>query len=237
MPIDILLTVVATAIIQSLFGVGVLLFGTPLLLLMDYSFLNALMILLPISIAINLLQIIKHHELIDLPFVKNILRYTIPLVVLFLFFVTTGKVNIGLFVGVFLILVALKDVFPSINRLVDLVVVYERIALAVMGIIHGLTNLGGSMLTAIVHGKHYEKDQTIAVCYALFAIFQLLTLIWLRTGNAVSYSDNVSLLQIGVVVFLLTEEMVYRQIDNRKYSKLFAVFLLVSGLLLLAKSF
>lgn len=240
MPVDILLTVVATAIIQSLFGVGVLLFGTPLLLLLDYSFLNALMVLLPISIAINLLQIIKHHELIDLQFVKNILRYTIPLVVLFLFFVTTGKVNIGLFVGVFLILVALKDVFPSLNRLLGLLVAYERSALAAMGIIHGLTNLGGSLLTAIVHSKHYEKDQTrvtIAVCYALFAIFQLLTLTWLKTGNVVSYTDNVSLLQIGIVVFLLTEEIVYRQIDNRKYSKLFAVFLLASGLLLLAKSF
>lgn len=36
MPADILLTVVATSVVQSVFGVGVLLFGTPLLLLLGY---------------------------------------------------------------------------------------------------------------------------------------------------------------------------------------------------------
>ena len=38
MPVDILLTVVATSAIQSIFGVGVLLFGTPLLLLLGIDF-------------------------------------------------------------------------------------------------------------------------------------------------------------------------------------------------------
>ena len=42
MPADILLTVIATTIIQSVFGVGVLVFGTPILLLLGYDFINAL---------------------------------------------------------------------------------------------------------------------------------------------------------------------------------------------------
>ena len=46
---DILATVLLTATIQSLFGVGVLLFGTPILLLLGYGSLNTLSILLPIS--------------------------------------------------------------------------------------------------------------------------------------------------------------------------------------------
>lgn len=239
MPIDILLTVIATSIIQSLFGVGVLLFGTPLLLLLGYSFLNALAILLPISIAINLLQIIKHHQLIDQGFVTNILGYTIPLVILFLFIVTTGNINIGLFVGIFLVLVALKDVYPPINKALAVLVKYERTYLVFMGAVHGLTNLGGSLLTAIVHSKQYEKDRTrvtIAISYALFALFQILTLSLLQTSFDVSYADTVAMLQIGIIVFLLTEEIVYRQIDNKKYAKIFAVFLLASGLLLVFKS-
>ena len=62
MPVDILLTVIVTSIIQSVFGVGVLLFGTPLLLLLGYDFIDALIVLLPIYIAINALQILKHHQ-------------------------------------------------------------------------------------------------------------------------------------------------------------------------------
>ena len=90
-----------------------------------------------------------------------------------------------------------------------------------------------------MHGKQYPKDQTrvtIAICYAMFAVFQIITLLFLNAEYEVKYADNVALLQIGVIVFLLTEELVYARIDNEKYSRVFALFLLVSGLLLFAKS-
>ncbi|PKM10273.1 MAG: hypothetical protein CVV13_13665 [Gammaproteobacteria bacterium HGW-Gammaproteobacteria-3] len=239
MPLDILLVITATSVIQSIFGVGVLLFGTPLLLLLGYDFLAALVVLLPISIAINVLQIIKHHNLIALHFVKDVLRYTIPLVVIFLFIATSGNINIGLLVGAFLVLVALKDVVPKINSTLILMFRYERIYLAAMGIIHGMTNLGGSLLTAIVHGKQYPKDQsrvTIAVCYAMFAVFQIITLLFIKAEYDIKYAENVTLLQLAVIVFLLTEELVYTRIDNEKYRRVFALFLLASGVLLLVKS-
>ena len=43
----VIVTIIITASIQSFFGVGVLLFGTPLLTLLNYSFLDCLLILLP----------------------------------------------------------------------------------------------------------------------------------------------------------------------------------------------
>ena len=238
MPVDILLTVVATAVIQSIFGVGVLLFGTPILLLLGYDFINALSVLLPISIAINSLQIIKHYQFIDTSFYKHVLIYSIPLVVLFLFFVSTAKFNISLLIGGFLVLVALKSYFPVVEQALEKMVKYERTYLAVMGLIHGLTNLGGSLLTAIVHGKNYDKNTTrvtVAICYATFAVFQLATLFFIGSQFELSYADNMSFLQLGVIVFLLTEEMVYSTIDNKKYSQFFSAFLLVSGVLLIIK--
>ena len=240
MPLDILLTVVVTSVIQSVFGVGVLLFGTPLLLLFGYDFINALIVLLPISIAINSFQILKHYKHIDTGFYKNVLIYTIPFVVLFLFFVTTSKINIGVLVGLFLVFVALKSYSSAVERALESLVKFEKIYLSMMGVVHGLTNLGGSLLTAIVHGKNYPKDVTrvtVAVCYATFAVFQIITLLFLVDDFDVSFSDNMTFLQIGVIMFLLTEEMVYTSIDNDKYSKIFAVFLLASGMLLIMKSF
>ena len=238
MPVDILLTVVATAAIQSIFGVGVLLFGTPLLSLLGYDFINALSVLLPISIAINSLQIIKHYQFIDSYFYKKVLIYTIPFVVLFLFFISTTKINIGILVGGFLVLVALKSFFPVVEQTLGKMIKHEKIYLVVMGLVHGLTNLGGSLLTAIVHSKNYEKNATrvtVAICYATFAIFQLATLFFIGSQFELSYVDHMSFLQLGVIVFLLTEEMVYSTIDNKKYSQYFAAFLLISGVLLIIK--
>jgi uncharacterized protein len=240
MPLDILMTVVVTSVIQSIFGVGVLLFGTPLLLLLGYDFINALHVLLPISIAINSFQMLKHYRYIDTGFYKNVLFYTIPFVILALLLVTTAKINIGIIVGLFLILVALKSYSKRIERAMISMVKYERTYLAVMGVVHGLTNLGGSLLTAIIHGKQYPKDTarvTIAICYATFALFQIATLYFLVSNFTISYYENMAFMQIGVVVFLLTEEIVYGKIDNEKYSKIFAGFLFSSGILLVLKSF
>jgi uncharacterized membrane protein YfcA len=91
-----------------------------------------------------------------------------------------------------------------------------------------------------VHGKSYSKDvtrATVAICYATFAVFQIITLMFIVDSFQVSYSDNMAFLQFGVIIFLLTEEWVYTSIDNDKYSKIFAFFLLASGLVLVAKAF
>ena len=239
MPVDILAALIITTVIQSLFGVGILLFGTPLLLLLGYDFSYTLSVLLPISIAINMLQVVKHYHYINVDLYKNILLYSIPFIVFFLFIITNIKVNIGLLIGVFLIFVALKNFFPRIDQSLKTMIRYEKLYLMIMGIVHGITNLGGSLLTALVHEQAHSKNitrVTIAICYATFAVFQLLTLYVVGYKSGMPYTDNMLLLQISVVVFLLTEEFLYTQIDNKKYAQLFAIFLAISGILLIFKS-
>ena len=46
-------------IIQSVFGVGLLLFGTPSFLILGYDFANTINILMPVSITISILQFYK----------------------------------------------------------------------------------------------------------------------------------------------------------------------------------
>lgn len=239
MPVDILLTVVATSVVQSIFGVGVLLFGTPLLLLLGYGFVDALGVLLPVSIAISALQVLRHYEDVDTGFYKNVLVYSIPLVVLFLVLVTTVKINISLVIGGLLIFVALKNFSTAIDRALQSVVKYERIYLMAMGLVHGVSNLGGSMLTVIIYSKHYPKNKTrvtAAASYATVASCQLATLLLVGSEFTVSFADKISFIQVAVVMFLLTEEMLYNGIDNEKYTKIFAGFLFASGILLITKS-
>ena len=69
---------------QSLFGVGLLLFGTPIFLLLGYSFESTLALILPVSIIISLLQIIYHRKLSN----NHILEfntYCLPFLAIFLF--------------------------------------------------------------------------------------------------------------------------------------------------------
>jgi uncharacterized membrane protein YfcA len=68
MAANIMLIVAVSSAIQSMFGAGILLFGTPLLLLFGYEFVDILIVLLPISLAINLLQIVQHPAHIDFAF-------------------------------------------------------------------------------------------------------------------------------------------------------------------------
>ncbi|MDI1230216.1 MAG: hypothetical protein PSV18_03820 [Methylobacter sp.] len=239
MPVDILMTVVATSVIQSIFGVGVLSLGTPVLLLLGYDFVEALGVLLPVSIAISALQVLRHYEDIDTGFYKNVLVYSVPLVVVFLMLVTTVKINISLVIGGVLIFVALESFSTAIEKTLQSIARHEKIYLMAMGLVHGVSNLGGSLLTVMVYSKKYSKNKTrvtTAASYATFALCQLATLFVMDSEFTVSFTDKVSFIQVAVVMFLLTEEILYSGIDNAKYRKIFAAFLFASGILLMIKS-
>ena len=239
MSLDILITVAVTSLIQSIFGVGILLLGTPLLMLQGYNFLQSAIVLLPISLLINLLQIFKDHSAIDLDFYKKILIYTTPFIVIFLIFINKAKINIGILIGVILLLVAAKDFYIRANKMVNLLVRYEKSYLIIMGIVHGLTNLGGSLLTAIVHAKDYEKRiirATIAASYATFATFQIVTLLVSGFDIDIKLSMIVLSLAVGLTIFIATEKMIFTYINAEAYRKLFFGFIFLSGSLLIVKS-
>lgn len=240
MALDVMLTVVVTAVVQSIFGAGVLLFGTPLLLLAGHPFVEVLVVLLPISLAINLLQIAKHYRRVDFEFYRRILWLTLPPIALSLFWVTHSRINIGALIGVFLLLIAFKEFSPRVARRIDALMAYEKAYFVAMGVVHGLSNLGGSLLTALVHHKNYEKDiarVTVAASYATFAAVQLATL-WAfsRSQIDVPVADNSVYLVVGALLFLLTDATLYAGIDRDRYRRIFSAFLVIAGSLLILRA-
>ena len=69
-PILELLIIFILIVVQSIFGVGLLLFGTPTFLLIGYDFANTINILMPVSISISMLQFFR-SEVKDFNFIKN----------------------------------------------------------------------------------------------------------------------------------------------------------------------
>lgn len=235
MDIYILATVILTSIVQSLFGVGVLLFGTPVLLLLDYDFFDTLMILLPISAIINLMQISQDFNKINKEIYKYILLLTVPFIMVFLFIVSKNIINLDLVMGLFLILILLKNNVNTINIYFSKLLDYNKTFYIAMGIIHGLTNLGGAMLSAKVFSTNlnkYEKRATIAVSYLTFALFQIITIFYLDKEYN---EENLFYILIGTIIYLIVNKMFFNKISENKYQYLFSIFLFITGVLLIMK--
>ena len=239
MDLYILITILITAIVQSIFGTGVLLFGTPLLLILGYNFQYALIILLPTSILISFFQLKNNLNKIDIQFYKKLFLFSIPPIILFFYLTNLNSIRINIFVGIFLVVVAIKENILSINRMIKFLIKYESLYLMIMGMIHGITNLGGALLSAIVFSKNLSKDSkrtTIAICYLTFAVFQVITLIVVFNDNSFLNIFNFVYWILGPAIFFIVEKYLYFRIDGEKYIKYSNFFLFVLGLMLIIKN-
>ena len=88
-----LVVIILFSSIQSILGIGLLLFGTPLLLIIGYSYVELLWILLPSSCSLSLYQIFENHRLIKSK--KEIFYYTIPALILSLIIVLNFFIPLG----------------------------------------------------------------------------------------------------------------------------------------------
>ena len=118
-------------VIQSIFGVGLLLFGTPSFLILGYDFASTINILMPVSITISVLQFLK-SKVSDQKFIKEYNLFCVPFLVFFLvialkfnyFFDFKLLVGFLLFFSSILILIKKNRYFKQKNYphlLVDLI--------------------------------------------------------------------------------------------------------------------
>lgn len=237
LPIELLIyfIIIFTSIIQSLFGVGVLVFGTPLLLIAGLDFVETLNILLPISMIINLFQFLTNKDFIDKKLLENLIFIVLPLISITLFlgiqFIDT---NFSLAVGFVLIFIALLNYFK-----IDFISqINEKIYFSIMAIIHGLTNLGGALLVGIISSKKFNKIKTrtnISFFYFSFALIQLITL---YINNLLIWKiENLIYLIIGCTLFILTERFIFIKLKESLFVLLTNILLFILGLLLIIKNF
>ena len=86
---------------------------------------------------------------------------------------------------------------------------YEKVYFIIMGIVHGLTNLGGAILAAIIHSKGYEKHitrVTIGASYATFAFFQILTLLVFNQRIDITLWMISIYLFVSILIYIITEK-------------------------------
>ena len=225
-----LLIIILLSIFQSVFGIGLLLIGTPTFLLLGYNFFDVLNILIPFSITISLLQIIYSKET-NLGFSKKMIIYCIPALILALYILIKNENNINI-----ILLTSLTIVFFSLVNLSKFKdVVFNRdsdkkinISLILLGIIHGFTNLGGSLLTLISANISNNKDlmrYNIASGYLILGIVQLL---FINTFYNTLVPSNLYYLYIPIISFFLAQYF-YKRINIQMFSRVLNIIVLIYG--------
>ncbi|WP_408099027.1 TSUP family transporter [Peredibacter sp. HCB2-198] len=224
---DVYVLILILAVVQSLFGVGLLLFGTPIMLLMGYEYTEALMYLLPASAALSWSQVKDlHKEKLNGGYRKLFFLICLPLLFVGMLAAThlDVKWEIKLFVTIMLVVAFIIRTNSSFREsLQTLMKNHLPIALGAMGLIHGLSNMGGSILTPMVSSLYKDKTKVLAGVsfdYAFMASLQLIVLIFFKgetfemkylIGPAISLFIRYS---IGKRVFAFTSETNYQRLLN-----------------------
>ena len=73
-----ILIITLLAFFQSIFGIGLLLYGTPIFLILGNDFFYSLNILLPVSMVISLMQLKTNKKIFKFNFIKLFTLITLP---------------------------------------------------------------------------------------------------------------------------------------------------------------
>ena len=231
-----LIIIFALIAVQSIFGVGLLLFGTPSLLLLGYDFANTLNILIPVSITISALQFFK-SKVKDRIFIKDYNIFCIPFLIIFLFIAL--KFN---YLFDFRFLVALLLIFSSVlilnkkkfSSFKQMIFKIKNLILIVIGLIHGLTNMGGSFLaiysTLISKSIKEATRYYISYGYLIMGTIQYLMVLFLSydllTFNKIYY------VFLALIIYFPAQK-IFKKLNDRKFSKYLNFIALIYGLSIL----
>lgn len=228
--------ILACSLVQSVFGIGLLLFGTPLLLLLGYPFETALLYLLPCSMTVNLLQVINNRQEIG-PFARHIFIYTLPFLMLGLFLVLqfNTRFEIKPLIGGMLLFTGLIRIFPKATQWLNQTLSRGlKPSLAMMGLIHGITNMGGGLLAAIVNTLFNDKKTirtNIAFGYLLMAASQLTILVLVK--KPISTVEGAVLPLISLMTYFLVGNRIFKMSNQIAYQYIMTFLIMLFGMNLL----
>lgn len=200
------------SIFQTIAGVGILVLGTPILLLLGLEMVDVMTLLLPLSILNSFTNIFYlKHKIKGIQIDSTMRNYffllCLPGIFLGLFilklFVEYLNFNIlvSLAIWIFLIFSYLRK-----KKNIDISNIFKKNLIFITGIIHGLTNSGGSLLSILIVNTYnkslnYLRYQIIFF-YFFLALFHYLSIIIIFdsiffAGLEVSYLLS---LIIGIII-------------------------------------
>ncbi len=238
--IAILALIAVLSVVQSYFGMGILVFGTPTLLLASYDFVPTLGYLLPASCAVSLLQVVSGYS--KRPAIsRNLYLLCLPGIGAGLWLVNDSPLAswTNLLVGGTLLVSAMiRSCAPSRQLMTYLLEKHQPTYHLIMGLVHGMTNLGVALLAILASGTNTEKEAiryTVAHYYLAFSIVQMMMLTVIMGHHGLLLS-NLPGAGVSALVFLLIGNFIFNRTSNRSYNMALTIFIAVYGIAVLLKS-
>lgn len=225
------------SVVQSIFGVGLLLFGTPTMLLLEYSYSETLWLLLPCSVTISFIQVVNDYKLIEAK--KRAIYLVIPTLVFGLALVVTYAegINITRIVGVLLLLIGVIRFSSKLQALLGSIVKkHIQIYYIIIGLVHGVSNMGGGPLSILMSTIYSNKEiirANVAFIYLILAIFQLVVLSII--SNTSLRGEIMLFAPIALVSYVFTSKFLSARLNNKKHTFILNVMVLVYGVLAVIK--
>ena len=229
--------VIILSIVQSLFGVGLLLFGTPTLLLLGYSYSETLWLLLPCSVTISFIQVINNYYLIEAR--RRAVYLVVPTLTIGLVLVINyaNDVNITRIVGVLLLLIGVIKFSKSLQNFLSLMArKYIYTYYIIIGMVHGISNMGGGPLSILMSTIYSKKEiirANIAFIYLILAVFQLLVLFIISNANA--RIEFVLLIPVSLASYFFASKYISSKVNDKKYAFVLNLMILIYGILAIIK--
>ena len=230
-------------IVQTIVGVGVLVLGTPIMLLLHYTLPEAIEVLLPISILTSLINIFyfKISGKIDTFKIKqNKKKYFIylclPSIFVGTFFLKTFHdfINFKILVSSIILFTLLVKLFSK-NNIIAFSKLKKKIALIVIGLVHGLTNSGGALLSIFILSLNNNLKKKIrydiTFFYLFLAIFQyLIFLIFFKSNITIDLFLNYLIIVLFGVFF---GNIIENKIEKENFPIFIDILALLTGISLL----
>ncbi len=238
----IFLLIIVLSTFQTIAGVGILVLGTPILILQGFDIVEVMIFLLPLSIfnsTINFFYLYRFKEgiKIDIKMGKYFFFICLPSVFVGLFFLEKfmDYINFNLlicFVIWFVLILSYLNNEKSFSENLKKIIIF------VTGLLHGVTNSGGSLLSLLIINS-YNKDVDykrfqIIFFYLFLATFQLFSIIFIFKRE---YLQDFNYYYIfSTFIGIIIGNYLANRINDNQLTKFVKLLAFISSIFLLSKS-
>ena len=191
---------------------------------------------MPVSITISALQFLR-SKVKDKVFITEYNLFCLPFLIIFLLIALKFK-----YLFDFKLLVALLLVFSSIlilnkkkfSSFRKTFFKLKKIVLIGIGSVHGLTNMGGSFLAiySTLVSENVKEVARFYICYGYLIMGLLQYIIVLSISYENLNFTKLYYLLLALLIYFPTQK-IFKNIDDRKFSKYINIIALTYGLLIL----
>ena len=234
-------------LIQTIVGVGVLVLGTPILLILDYNIVETISILLPVSILTSLMNLIYFKFINKIPFLdlgskvkKSFFTICIPAIlfgtILLKYF--HEVINFKILVSVLILTTLIVKKFFN-NHLLILSNSKKKAMLLVIGLVHGVSNAGGALLSIFILNinKNLKNQTRYSLTFFYFFLAFLQYSIFSFFFKEIIFLTQLSNLILIIFFGILIGNILVKYIGNNKFNFIIEILTLITVISLVINNF